>query len=175
MPVRDRESFASHASGIFSIFSSFRLEPVLTVLSSSFPPTVIIRAKMLGVLSTNGDPWENECLMIIRLSSDGNEVIEIQEFVDSAKALEMARRHAPKEFGTKRQGGGEGRGVRDLVHARTPTMVSLVWLVFSMFVGKVVGGTFALIVLWMHPVLEVLRTNIVEELWSRGEPLSVGK
>ncbi|KAK3361466.1 hypothetical protein B0T24DRAFT_109326 [Lasiosphaeria ovina] len=45
----------------------------------------------------DGD-WTNECVIMVRLSPDGEKIVEIQEFVDSVKATEMRRRHAPKHF-----------------------------------------------------------------------------
>lgn len=168
MPVRDREAFTQHATGIFAVFDSFRLEPVLTLRTESLPPTVVIRAKMLGVLRGSKGPWENECMMTIKLSPDGTEVVEIQEFVDSAKALVMAKRHAPDQFGSK----GTWRAARDvgsLIHVGIPTNVSLVWLVFSILLSKMFGGTLALVVLWMHPVLEIVRKSTAEE-FSLGKP-----
>jgi hypothetical protein len=167
-PIRDREAFTRHAAGIFAVFDSFRLEPVLTLpvlplRTESYPPVVVIRAKMIGVLKGGKGPWETECVMIIWLSADGTEVIEIQEFVDSAKALVMAKRHAPEEFGAE----GTERKARDvggLIHVGIPTNVSFVWLIFSIVLSKVFGGTLALAVLWMHPVLEMVRKSIAEEL-----------
>lgn len=42
--------------------------------------------------------WHNECLLIVSFTSDGSHVLKIQEFVDSHKAVEMKKKHAPKGF-----------------------------------------------------------------------------
>ena len=61
---------------------------------------VIVYAKMVGELKGLG-PWENECVIVLRMSEDGTEVVEQTEFVDSAKANElrekMARKTSEKE------------------------------------------------------------------------------
>ncbi|KAI0480951.1 hypothetical protein GGR56DRAFT_672006 [Xylariaceae sp. FL0804] len=78
-------------------------------------PVVMVHAQMRGRLKKDaaaaagaagrdgdGDGgetwWENECVMMIRLTADATLVREVVEFVDSAKAIEMARSHAPKDF-----------------------------------------------------------------------------
>ncbi|KAI1338228.1 hypothetical protein F5Y15DRAFT_135785 [Xylariaceae sp. FL0016] len=112
MPARDRESFAKHAAGIFGIFDSFRMVPI-SVVDDGSTGMVVVHARMHGVLKGAQMEWLNECIMMIRLSEDGTEVHEISEFVDSAKAREMAQKHAPKEFGgsggSPRNEGGTGR------------------------------------------------------------------
>ncbi|KAK1773361.1 hypothetical protein QBC45DRAFT_427897 [Copromyces sp. CBS 386.78] len=42
--------------------------------------------------------WTNECLLIVSFTPCGSQVLKIQEFVDSAKAVEMKKKHAPKGF-----------------------------------------------------------------------------
>lgn len=42
--------------------------------------------------------WTNECLLIISFTPCGHFVSRIQEFVDSHKAVEMKKKHAPKGF-----------------------------------------------------------------------------
>lgn len=42
--------------------------------------------------------WNNECLLIISFTPCGSQISKIQEFVDSAKAVEMKKKHAPKGF-----------------------------------------------------------------------------
>ncbi|KAK3947067.1 hypothetical protein QBC32DRAFT_401820 [Pseudoneurospora amorphoporcata] len=42
--------------------------------------------------------WTNECLLIVSFTPCGSQVLKIQEFVDSAKAVEMMKKHAPKGF-----------------------------------------------------------------------------
>ncbi|KAK3342264.1 hypothetical protein B0H65DRAFT_558596 [Neurospora tetraspora] len=49
--------------------------------------------------STNTEiHWNNECLLIISFTPCGSQISKIQEFVDSAKAVEMKKKHAPKGF-----------------------------------------------------------------------------
>lgn len=97
MPVRDRESFSQHAQAIFAIFSSFRMIPD-AIYDDDALGAVVVHARMEGITTHGGQRWTNECVMMVRLSSDGREVVGIQEFVDSAKALEMKARFAPSNF-----------------------------------------------------------------------------
>ncbi|KAI4868403.1 hypothetical protein F4820DRAFT_123625 [Hypoxylon rubiginosum] len=103
MVPRNRESFAQHAAGIFSIFEQFRMVPK-SVVDGGPGGMVVVHALMQGVLKGGAGEWKNECVMIIQLSSDGTQVVRVTEFVDSAKALEMARKHAPDDFGCKYEG-----------------------------------------------------------------------
>ncbi|KAI3320403.1 hypothetical protein HD806DRAFT_538243 [Xylariaceae sp. AK1471] len=100
MPVRDRAAFAKHAAGIFSVFDNFQMIPK-TVIDDAAAGVVAVDARMLGTLKGGKGEWENECVMMIRLTEDGLNVLDVREFVDSAKAMEMARTHAPKSFGGK--------------------------------------------------------------------------
>ncbi|KAK3938572.1 hypothetical protein QBC46DRAFT_389944 [Diplogelasinospora grovesii] len=111
MPARDRESFALHAKGIFSLFEKFQLVPE-AMFEDGRQRIVVIHARMEGTLKHNRGAWRNECVMIVRLSEDGTEVEEIGEFVDSAKAIEMRKRHAPTSFtGNTGTGAMEGLGL----------------------------------------------------------------
>lgn len=98
MPARNRASFAGHAAEIFNIFETFKMMPK-AVFDDPELSTVIIEALMLGTLKDGGHEWRNECNMTIKLTEDGTQVLDIREFVDSVKAVEMARRHAPEHFG----------------------------------------------------------------------------
>ncbi|KAK0744439.1 hypothetical protein B0T21DRAFT_357818 [Apiosordaria backusii] len=93
MPLRNRDEFAHHAGEIFSIFESFHMVP-LTMFEDDKQNMVVINARMEGTLK-NGAEWINECVMMVRLSRDGQQVVAIEEFVDSFKAMEMKKRHAP--------------------------------------------------------------------------------
>jgi ketosteroid isomerase-like protein len=84
MPLRDREAFAAHAKGITSIFKSFAMVPQ-TVYEDSARNVVIAHCKMIGELHVLGS-WENECVIWVQMSKDGTKVVEMREFVDSAKA-----------------------------------------------------------------------------------------
>jgi hypothetical protein len=47
--------------------------------------SVIVHARMIGELIGIG-PWENECIIIMKMSEDGTKVVEYTEFVDSLRA-----------------------------------------------------------------------------------------
>ncbi|KAI0430488.1 hypothetical protein F5Y09DRAFT_341661 [Xylaria sp. FL1042] len=100
MPIRDRDAFAKHAAGIFGVFEEFRMIRK-TIVDDAVAGMVVIDAQMLGTLKSGKGEWNNECIMMVRLTEDGCKVLNIQEFVDSAKAVEMARTHKPKDFGSK--------------------------------------------------------------------------
>lgn len=109
MSARDRESFSLHAAGIFAVFDEFRMVPE-TMYEDEKKGVVVIHARMEGRLKNHlrGGEWRNECVMIVRLSKDGRQVERIQEFVDSAKAVEMREKHAPEHFTLARER-GDGR------------------------------------------------------------------
>ncbi|KAI1359713.1 hypothetical protein F5Y08DRAFT_344377 [Xylaria arbuscula] len=100
MPIRDKDAFAKHATGIFGIFEEFSIIP-RTIIDDAAAGIVAIDAQMFGTLKGGKGKWENECMITVRLTEDGFSILEIREFVDSAKAMEMARLHAPTEFGSK--------------------------------------------------------------------------
>ncbi|KAK5657898.1 hypothetical protein OQA88_2447 [Cercophora sp. LCS_1] len=97
MPVRDRESFSQHAQTIFSIFSAFKMIPD-AIYDDDAQGVVVIHSRMEGITKQGSQRWTNECVMMVRLSQDGREVVSIQEFVDSAKAIEMKAKFAPRNF-----------------------------------------------------------------------------
>jgi hypothetical protein len=97
MPIRDRAAFAKHAAGIFGIFAEFKMIPK-TIIDDAGAGAVAIEARMLGTLKNGRGKWKNECVMMVRLTDDGLQVLDVREFVDSAKAMEMARTHAPEAF-----------------------------------------------------------------------------
>ncbi|KAK3380969.1 hypothetical protein B0H63DRAFT_474677 [Podospora didyma] len=121
MPERDKKDFAFCAAGIFAVFDEFAMVPE-AVYEDTSAGVVVIHARMEGTLKSNrrssmvrgqraqsfgtkgkekkadGEEWRNECVMVVRLSRDGRRVEEIQEFVDSARAVEMRKLHAPKDF-----------------------------------------------------------------------------
>ncbi|KAI0392934.1 hypothetical protein F5Y17DRAFT_477170 [Xylariaceae sp. FL0594] len=117
-PVRDRDAFAEHAKGVFSLFASFKMAQ-RAIYEESGSETVIIHALMEGTLrnkdcgedksSSSGrdrasgpDPgqmkWMNECVLFVTLNDANDRIVEIKEFVDSAKAKEMASKHGPHVF-----------------------------------------------------------------------------
>ena len=100
MPARSKTEFRQHASGITNIFTSFKMEP-LTVFEDEAQNAVVVYAKMTGELTRDMGPWTNECIMLMRFTDDGKKVVELREFVDSAKAKEMREKMAPKNFAEK--------------------------------------------------------------------------
>ncbi|KAF2154541.1 hypothetical protein K461DRAFT_310985 [Myriangium duriaei CBS 260.36] len=98
MPTRSRDDFAKHAAGITSVFEIFAIEPV-HVFEDVGRNAVIAYARMVGKLARGMGEWENEVVFIMRFSEDGERVVGIQEFVDSAKAKMMREKMAPKNFG----------------------------------------------------------------------------
>jgi hypothetical protein len=84
MPARNREAFATHAKGITSIFKTFAMVPQV-VYDDCVRNVVIAHCKMIGELHELGH-WENECVMWLQMSRDGMKIVEMKEFVDSAKA-----------------------------------------------------------------------------------------
>ncbi|PNS14390.1 Mitochondria fission 1 protein [Sphaceloma murrayae] len=97
MPARSKDEFSKHAAGITSVFSDFRMEPQ-QIYEDEVQNAVIIYAKMIGTLTKGLGAWENECVMIMKFSTDGRRVTSLQEFVDSAKAKLMKEKMAPKNF-----------------------------------------------------------------------------
>lgn len=108
MPERDRTAFAQHAAGVFGLFDAFEMVPQ-SVHEDAATNVVVVHALMTGVMKMKQLDWRNECILLIRLSEDGASVREIAEFVDSAKAVEMRRKHAPGVFG---KAGGALAGLR---------------------------------------------------------------
>jgi hypothetical protein len=158
MPARDLAAFAKHAETIFSIFDEFHMIPIQDPLVSysTGPPVVTILAKMKGVLKGSKGPWVNECVLVIGLTPDASKIVEIQEFVDSSKAILMARKLGSDSMGRK-------KGFEALVHKGIPTVVSSAWLLLTMTISSVIGSKPALVVLWVHPVLQILLENMVKD------------
>ncbi|KAF2218954.1 hypothetical protein BDZ85DRAFT_165595, partial [Elsinoe ampelina] len=94
MPARSKDDFSKHAAGITSVFETFRMEPQ-QIFEDEVRNAVVIHAKMIGTLAKGMGEWENECVMMIRLDASGEEVVEVQEFVDSHKAKMMKEKMAP--------------------------------------------------------------------------------
>ena len=89
--VLNRASFATHAGDIFAMFDEFRMVPK-GMFEDEAQSTVIVHARMEGKFRIDREDWRNECIMVVRLSRDGNKVEQIREFVDSVKAREMHER-----------------------------------------------------------------------------------
>ncbi|CAD0108923.1 unnamed protein product [Aureobasidium uvarum] len=98
MPPRSKEEFRGHAQGITSIFTTFAMVPQ-NIYEDEDNNAVVIHAMMDGQLNKPGmGPWKNECIMLLRFTPDGSKIIQIREFVDSAKAMEMRNKVKPKNF-----------------------------------------------------------------------------
>lgn len=99
MPQRTKAEFAAHAAGITSVFKSFKMIPQ-AIYEDAAANAVIIHAKMDGELAKGpGGRWENECVMLLSMNEDGTKIVEINEFVDSDKAMKMRNKVKPKHFG----------------------------------------------------------------------------
>ncbi|KAH8768901.1 hypothetical protein F5883DRAFT_553157 [Diaporthe sp. PMI_573] len=92
MPIRNANQFAEHAAQIFSVFSQFCMSPK-AIFEDQGQNVVVVHARMEGTLKGSNEEWLNECVMIICLSEDGTQVVQIKEFVDSSKAIEMRTKH----------------------------------------------------------------------------------
>jgi hypothetical protein len=161
MPARDKTAFAQHAGGIFSVFERFRLVPVEVLKSSSTvgggggKDTWVVSAKMEGVLKGSKAEWKNECVMIVKMDETGVLVEEIQEFVDSAKAREMMKQHAPKDFGAEeRPTTATGGGLPAFSFLTT-----FCWFLVSVVVAKMGAQVLALVMFWAYPHLEAFRRS----------------
>ncbi|KAI0156727.1 hypothetical protein GGR52DRAFT_577280 [Hypoxylon sp. FL1284] len=108
MPSRDRASFVKHATGIFGVFDKFKMDPQ-SIIDGGPGGTMVVHALMQGVLKNGAGDWKNECIMLIQLSPDGTQVVQVTEFVDSAKAIEMSQKHAPDDFGCENRVQERGR------------------------------------------------------------------
>ncbi|KAI1465126.1 uncharacterized protein F4812DRAFT_133166 [Daldinia caldariorum] len=97
MASRNRDAFAQHAAGIFNVFDEFKMIPK-SIVDDGPANMTVVHARMQGILKGGAGEWINECVMMIQLSPDGTQVSRVTEFVDSAKALEMARKHSPENF-----------------------------------------------------------------------------
>ncbi|KAE9375927.1 hypothetical protein N431DRAFT_463988 [Stipitochalara longipes BDJ] len=84
MPLRNREAFTTHADRVTSVFKSFSMVPQ-SMFEDPVKNTVIVYAKMIGELVDLG-PWENECIIFMKMSANGKKVVEHTEFVDSLRA-----------------------------------------------------------------------------------------
>ncbi|KAJ8131168.1 hypothetical protein O1611_g2456 [Lasiodiplodia mahajangana] len=138
MPVRDRVAFEKHAAGIFDIFGEFRMVP-RTIVGDPVTGVVAIDAQMLGTLKGGKGEWKNECVMMVKLTEDGRQVLEVREFVDSAKAIEMARTHAPDDFQCKASIASNASNTEDESLLGWGSMDSDLWIHLGAVVVLLVG------------------------------------
>lgn len=157
MPVRDKEAFARHAAGIFGVFDSFRMEPAEILKVEGWRETWVVRAHMEGVLRGGKGGWTNECVLIVKMDEEGMLVQEIQEFVDSAKAVEMKKRHAPEDFGAEGRRAGSTVGVGAIPAA---SLTTFCWFLVCVLVAKLGAHVLALVIFWAHPALEAFRGSL---------------
>lgn len=81
-----------------------------SIIDDGLGNMAVVHARMQGVLKGGAGEWINECVMMIQLTPDATQVVKVTEFVDSAKALEMARKHAPDDFGCNAADAGVDAG-----------------------------------------------------------------
>ncbi|KAK1828027.1 hypothetical protein QBC39DRAFT_375062 [Podospora conica] len=134
VPPHDIDAFAAHARSMFSLFRRFEMVPV-EVFEDVDQDAVVILARMEGE-TKGGEAWENECVLVVKLTEDGRGVREVVEFVDGGKAGEMRGRFGPEGFGPV---GGGGRGV----------LFGLGWVGGLVLFLGVAGGTMVGVRRWL--------------------------
>ncbi|PSN68796.1 hypothetical protein BS50DRAFT_619560 [Corynespora cassiicola Philippines] len=108
LPARTLEPFQQHASMIFSLFESFSMIPQPPNHKEAFhfckeTNTVIAHCKMGGKVNEQSEKgkiliesglreWWTECVLFVQMNASGKRVVEVKEFVDSAKAEELKKR-----------------------------------------------------------------------------------
>ena len=108
IPARQVAAFRDHAEIFFSISESFEMTPQpnregKSVHQSLETSTVTAHCKMGGKVSTESDfgrkliasglnEWWTECVLSVQMSRNGKRIIEVREFVHSAKAEELQQR-----------------------------------------------------------------------------------
>ncbi|ORY10341.1 hypothetical protein BCR34DRAFT_588680 [Clohesyomyces aquaticus] len=108
LPSRTLQPFKQHSAMIFSLFSSFEMipHPNGSGTSMHFSPstnTAIAHCKMGGRINGESEKgkllvkrgvleWWTECVLFVRFDGVGESVVEVREFVDSAKAGELRLR-----------------------------------------------------------------------------------
>ncbi|KAF1361143.1 hypothetical protein EJ07DRAFT_91564, partial [Lizonia empirigonia] len=108
LPSRSVAAFKEHAGTIFSLFQNFEMIPQPNgkgdaVHFSKETSTVTAHCKMGGkinaetsmgqrLIASGLTEWWTECVLFVQMSSDGKRIVEVREFVDSAKAEELQNR-----------------------------------------------------------------------------------
>ena len=88
---------------IFSLFEEFKMAPQGQVHFSKDTNTVIAHCKMGGKVNASSEKgkllinggikeWWTECVLFVTMTPDGKKIVELKEFVNSAKAEELQRR-----------------------------------------------------------------------------------
>jgi hypothetical protein len=108
LPSRTLAPFKEHAGMVFSLFYDFRMVPQEDGKRNDFyfskaTNTVIAHCKMGGKVNPNSEmgarlvesgiaDWWTECILFVQMTEDGKRIIEVREFVDSAKAEELQKK-----------------------------------------------------------------------------------
>ncbi|KAF1976364.1 hypothetical protein BU23DRAFT_597196 [Bimuria novae-zelandiae CBS 107.79] len=103
LPPRSLENFQQHAFMIFSLFEDFKMAPHGQVHFSKETDTVIAHCRMGGKVNGASEKggilidggiteWWTECVLFVKMSPDGKKIVELKEFVNSARAEELQRR-----------------------------------------------------------------------------------
>lgn len=103
LPPRSLENFQQHAVMIFSLFEDFKMAPHGQVHFSKETDTVIAHCRMGGKVDQTSEKgrilvdggiteWWTECILFVQMTPDGTKVVELKEFVNSAKAEELQRK-----------------------------------------------------------------------------------
>ena len=61
---------------------------------------IVVYRKITGELvpEKGGVEWVNECIMVMRIRKDAEQILEVKEFVNSQKAMQMRSQVKPKDF-----------------------------------------------------------------------------
>jgi hypothetical protein len=108
LPPRTLAPFSQHAGTMFSLFSDFQMIPQpngsqKAIHLAKDTSTVIAHCKMGGKVNAGSDmgaklvasgilEWRTECVLFVRMTVDGKGIVEVREFVDSAKAEKLQER-----------------------------------------------------------------------------------
>ena len=108
IPIRTLDPFKMHADRIFSFFKEFDMLPQSqgpqgNVHFCKETNTVIAHCRMGGIINGQSEKgkilikrglqeWWTECVLFVRMDVEGKRVVEVKEFVNSAKAKELQKR-----------------------------------------------------------------------------------
>jgi hypothetical protein len=108
IPTRTLDPFKMHAGMIFSLFEKFDMLPQSqgpqgNVHYCKETNTVIAHCRMGGKINAQSEKgkllieqglneWWTECVLFVRMDDEGRKVVEVREFVHSAKAEELKKR-----------------------------------------------------------------------------------
>lgn len=108
LPSRSVADFRSHAGVVLSLFESFEMTPQPNGVGDAVhlsieTNTITAHCKMGGKINADNpmgqkliarglEEWWTECVLFVKMSVDGTRIVEVREFVDSAKAQELQKR-----------------------------------------------------------------------------------